>query len=360
MSDSYINMTPSTTIPDGHHLAAMLLTKGGPLTLCHRPTATPGPNDLLIAVHAVALNPVDYYQCMFGMPGPLSYPSILGSDIAGTVLSAGSAVPTSAPKPGTRVTAFASAFFVKGNPDYGAMQSRVLVPASAVTVIPDELGFREAAVLPMSVATAMAGWYTIGLARDTKYTPQDKKGMLVWGGAGSVGSAAVQSAKLMGFTVYATASEKNHAFLKSLGASKVFDYKDPGVVEAIVKAARGDGLSFDVAYHATMTQLEDTLEVVKALKVTETGKVAMAGPMNEDTPKLDGVEASFVLNPADTEARLEQFRFVFNDWLKEKLETGEYVTSPKVRVVEGGLGSANKALDELKDGVSSEKLVLEI
>ncbi|KAF2491522.1 zinc-binding oxidoreductase-like protein CipB [Lophium mytilinum] len=345
---------------EGQHLAAMLLSKGGPLTLCHRPTPTPGPNELLIAVHAVAFNPVDGYQRNFGL-FISSYPAILGSDVAGVVLSAGSAVAASAPPPGTRVTAFAAAFFEQGNPDYGALQTRVIVPVENVAPIPDAVSFQDAAMLPMAVSTAWAGWYTIGLPRDTKYTAADKKGVLVWGGAGSVGSVAVQiAARLFGFVVYATASEKNHAYVKSLGASRVFDYKNAGVVEEIVKAAKEDGLSIDVAYHATPQNFKETLDVVKTLKFVETGKVAMAAPMDENSPKVEGVEAKFVLNPEGLEARKEQFRFVYNDWLKEKLVSGDLVPSPKARVVEGGLGSANKALDELmKGGISSEKLLVE-
>ena len=51
---------------------------------------------------------------------------------------------------------------------------------------------------------------------------------------------------------------------------------------------------------------------------------------------------------------------MFGVWLKEKLENKEFVPSAKIRLVEGGLHSANKALDELKKGVSGVKLVLEV
>ena len=57
------------------------------------------------------------------------------------------------------------------------------------------------------------------------FKPEEKKGMLVWGGSSSVGSAAVQSAKLMGFTLYATSSPRHHELVKKLGVKEVFDYK---------------------------------------------------------------------------------------------------------------------------------------
>jgi NADPH:quinone reductase-like Zn-dependent oxidoreductase len=71
----------------------------------------------------------------------------------------------------------------------------------------------------MAVLTAWSGWYSIGVARDTKYTAADRQGMLVWGGASSVGSAAIQTAHMFGFTVYATASEKHHEYLKNFGGA---------------------------------------------------------------------------------------------------------------------------------------------
>lgn len=107
---------------------------------------TPGPNDLLIEVKSIALNPVDYHQRDHGVY-ITSYPVVLGSDVAGIIISAGSSVPSDAPKPGTRVTAFTPGFFA-GDPDYGALQTRVLVPATNVTPLPQGMSFNEAGILP--------------------------------------------------------------------------------------------------------------------------------------------------------------------------------------------------------------------
>ena len=75
---------------------------------------------------------------------------------------------------------------------------------------------------------------------------------------------------------------------------------------------------------------------------------------------MKGVEVEIVLAPANEEERTEFFRFVFRVWLKEKLEKGEFGPSPKIKVVDGGMESANKGLDELKNGVSGMKLLLEV
>lgn len=234
----------------------------------------------------------------------------------------------------------------------------MLVPAVNAVPLPQGMSFNEASLLPMAVTTAWAGWYSIGLPRETAYTAADKKGMLVWGGASSVGSAAVQVAKLMGFRVYTTASKKHHEYLKGLGASKVFDYKDEHVVKQIVEAVKEDGVTVQMGYDAA-GQLADCLEILRVLKGEGTAKLASAVPL-KDPPKVEGVEVKFVMAPEDEKKREEHFHFVFRVWLKEKLEKGEFVPSPRIRVVEGGLMAAQKALDELKKGVSGEKLVLEV
>ncbi|KAK8187773.1 chaperonin 10-like protein [Phyllosticta capitalensis] len=343
-----------------HHLAAMLTKVRSALEISRRPTPTPGPNELLIDVKAIALNPVDRFQRASGFH--ISHaPAVLGSDVAGVIIASGSSVTNNnaSLKPGTRVAAFAPCFFKDGEPDYGAMQQRVLVPAANAVPLPDGISLNEAALLPMAVATAWLGWYTIGLPIDTSFTPADKQGMLVWGGASSIGSAAVQTARAMGFIVYATASPKHHAYLQSLGATRVFDYKAAGVEQAIIDAARHDGVALRTGYDA-VGQLKSCLDVLKDFKGDDVAKLAEAVRMNDDSPRVDGVVAKFIAAAPDARERDEQFRFVFNVWLKERLASGEFVPSPKVRVVEGGLEAANDALDILKEGVSGEKLVLEV
>ncbi|MCJ1470083.1 hypothetical protein MMC07_008728 [Pseudocyphellaria aurata] len=341
----------------GEHLAAVVPSKGSALEVVKLPTFTPAPDELLIEVKSIALNPVDHYQRDFGF-FINSYPATIGSDIAGVVVSAGSAVPKDAPKPGTRIAAFATTFYDQGAKGHGGLQERVLVPAVNVVPLPQGMSFNEASLLPMAVATVWAGWYTIGLPRDTAYTAADKKGILVWGGASSVGSAALQIAKMMGFTVYVTASEKHHEYLKTLGATNLFDYKDENVVEKILKAAKEDGVKIEKAYLA-VGDLKPCLDILKEFKEKGDLKVASAPRLPENAPSEEDVEIKFVMAPNDAKERAEHFHFIFGVWLKEKLETGEFVPSPKIKVVEGGLEAAQKALDELKSGVSGTKLVLE-
>jgi D-arabinose 1-dehydrogenase-like Zn-dependent alcohol dehydrogenase len=88
-----------TSTPSGQHLAAISPSKGSTLEVTNRPTPTPGPNKLLIEVKSIALNPIDFYQRDYGFPPITHYPAVLGSDIACTVISAGSSVASDAPNP---------------------------------------------------------------------------------------------------------------------------------------------------------------------------------------------------------------------------------------------------------------------
>lgn len=345
------------------HLAAISPSKGAPLQVVSRPTPQPDPHELIVEVHSVALNTIDVYQRDRAFPPLAGFPSILGSDIGGVVVAAGSSVSADAPKPGTRVAAFAQTFIKQGAPDYGAFQKFVKITESAITPIPDGITFNEASLLPMSVGTAWSGLYSIGVPRDTQYKPADKQGFLVWGGASGVGSAALQVAKILGFTVYVTASEKHSAYLKSLGATHVFDYKDPEVVSNIVAAAKADGVEINWG-HDAVGQLPLSTSVLSQTKRTEVAKLASAVPPARvpgwGETKVPGVEVAFVAAPVDAEERREHFKFITNVWLKEKLANGEYVPSPKIRIVPGGLDALNDALDIVKAGVSGEKIVVEI
>ncbi|KAK7531226.1 hypothetical protein IWX50DRAFT_620223 [Phyllosticta citricarpa] len=99
-----------------------------------------------------------------------------------------------------------------------------------VSLNPAVLGSDIAGIV---VASGMSLNFTIGVQGTPLFTPADKQGMLVWGGASSIGSAAVQSAKAMGYSVHATASAKHHGYLESLGATRVFDCKAAGVEQQI-------------------------------------------------------------------------------------------------------------------------------
>jgi NADPH:quinone reductase-like Zn-dependent oxidoreductase len=343
----------------GTHNAAILPQKGGPLSIGKRATPEPGPNEILIEVKAVAVNPVDHYQRDFGMPPVPVYPATIGSDTSGIVAKLGSSVST-ALAPGSRVIACASSFYQNGSPDHGAFQKYALAQSEAVIPLPDDLSFEEGAVFPLAVMTALTAWTTIGIPLSTKYTAQDNQAVLIWGGSSSVGTFAIQSAKSLGFTVYATASSKHHQYLKKLGAHAVFDYKDSDVVSQIVNAVKKDGVNLQTAHCVVKESLQPTLDVLKETKGNAAAKVVHSPILPPDHPMLDKTEITFNFPPMDQAVRDKHIYQCFHGWLQDGLKSGSVVPSPNIQVESGGLEGLNPALDKLKAGVSGIKIVVPI
>jgi NADPH:quinone reductase-like Zn-dependent oxidoreductase len=358
-----VHLSTSSHLTSNKHRAAVLRNVGEPFVLEERPTPAPGPNDVLISVSSLAVNPIDYYSRDMGVCVGHK-PAIVGSDIGGTVVAVGDDVSTGGLglKPGARVAAFAPSFYTQGDPDTGAFQEKVLVPSSLITALPDQISMNEAAILGMAVRTAWMGWWMIGLPLEMQPTvkPEDKKGILVWAGSSSVGNGAVQTARWMGYTVYATASPRHHEYVKSLGAKEVFDYKDSNVVQNITATAKRDGVTIQYAYDAA-GGLPQITEILKALKPEgTTAKISSALIVKDNAPKVEGVEAHFVTPPKDEKETERLHVFAMKNWLKEALISAEYVPSPRIEVVDGGLDSVNAALDKLKSGASGTKLVVEL
>lgn len=342
-----------------HHAAAILPQKGGPLTIEERPTPEPGPNEILIEVKAVALNPVDYHQRDHGFPPIPFYPAILGSDTSGIVAKVGSKVP-SPPAPGTRVIACASSFYHNGSVDHGGFQKYTLAQSEAVIALPDSLSFEEGAAFPLCAMTALTAWTTIDIPLDTKFSPQEKQAVLIWGGASCVGSYAVQSARTLGFIPYVTASPKHHEYMKTLGAHAVFDYKASDVVQQIVDAVKKDGFDLHIAHCVVVGGLQPTLDVLKETKGDAAAKVAYSPPLPPDHPTLDNTEIKFNWPPMEPAARDKHIYDCFHGWLHEGLKSGSVVPSPHIQIESGGLEGLNPALDKLREGVSGTKIVVPI
>ncbi|MFF3004704.1 NADP-dependent oxidoreductase [Kitasatospora sp. NPDC057940] len=191
---------------------------GGPETqeFLDRPVLEPGPGQLAIAVGAAGVNPVDW-KIRTGLLGrERELPAVMGQEASGVVLQVG---------PG--VTGFTPGDEVFGLAAAGAYAEQTLLRAELSALKPEGVGFDQAAVLPVSAATADDAVRDLGLGAG--------RTLLILGIAGGVGSAAAQIARSRGLTVLGTASDANHAYVESLGAVPV-RYGD-GVVERIAAAA---------------------------------------------------------------------------------------------------------------------------
>ena len=175
----------------------------------------PAGRDLLVEVKAIAVNPVDY-KSRAPRPQVESAPKILGWDVAGVVKAAGPAATLF--KPGDSVYYAGSRTRPGGNSELHLVDERI------VGRKPRNLRFAEAAALPLTTLTAWEALFDrLGVS---KIGADGGKSVLIIGGAGGVGSIAIQLAKrLARLRVIATASRpESSAWARELGADEVIDH----------------------------------------------------------------------------------------------------------------------------------------
>jgi len=177
---------------------------------------------VLVAVHASSINPFDtviregYMKDMI----PLTFPVTLGGDIAGVITEVGDGV--SELKVGDKV--YGQANVVAGNS--GAFAEFAVTAAGQLATTPKDLDFDQAASLPLVGVSALQGII------DHIHLQSGQK-IFIHGGAGGIGSMAIQIAKHLGAFVATTATGEGVAFVKSLGADEVIDYKAEDFTEKL-------------------------------------------------------------------------------------------------------------------------------
>lgn len=204
-----------------------------------------GPGSVLIEVRAAGVNPVDWKVMAGGLDGLMDtvFPVVPGWDVAGTVVAVGPDTPDFAV--GDEVMAYARKDVVGA----GTFAEQVAVAAWSVARKPAALTWEQAAGLPLAGGTALRTLDVLGVG--------DGETVLVHGAAGGVGSLAVQIAVARGARVIGTASERNHDWLRGLGAEPV-TYGD-GLADR-VRALAPDGV--DAVADFVGGQLETTLAVL--------------------------------------------------------------------------------------------------
>lgn len=177
--------------------------------------------EVLIRVKAAGVNPVDavisngYYKDMM----PHSLPVIPGWDICGVVEDRGHAARRF--KVGDEVYAYARRPEVK----WGTFAEYMVIPDSYLAEKPKSISPEEAAGIPLAGLTAYQSLYDAGQL-------QENQTVLIIGASGGVGSFAIQLAKAKGAKVIGVASEKNHSYMKELGADHTIDYKNNHIGKA--------------------------------------------------------------------------------------------------------------------------------
>lgn len=220
--------------------AYVLKRYGGPdgSELMDVPAPVPGARDILVATRAAGLNPVDFKFRQGKLRAILRprLPFVLGNELAGEVIAVGSNV--------TRFRAGDRIFARVAKDRAGAFAEQACVDENYAALMPPNLDFVAAAAVPLAALTALQA-----LRDELHVKPGDK--VFISGGAGGVGTFAIQIAKWLGAHVTTTASKRGEALVRSLGCDEVVDYTTQDIASVESKFDAG----FDLIGGQTLDQM---------------------------------------------------------------------------------------------------------
>jgi NADPH:quinone reductase len=240
------------------------------------PDPKPAAGQVLIAVKAIGVNPVDTYVRK-GIYGPKEFPYTPGNDCAGVIEAVGAEVKKL--KAGQRVYTLGTIT--------GAYAQKTVAIQTRVFELSEKLSFEEGAAIGTPFTTAYRALFDRAQAR-----PAEK--VLVHGGSGGVGNAAIQLAKNFGMTVFATAgSPKGLELLLQLGADHALNHKEADYLKKLMDLTHGAGVDVILEMLANVNLGKDLTVLAKK------GRVAVIGS-----------RGSVEVNPRDTMSREADIRGV--------------------------------------------------
>lgn len=206
-------------------MQAMVLTEfGGPdvLHAAELPTPVPGTGEVLVEITCTSVNPADWKTREGKLSGYIDYhfPFVLGFDLAGVVAAVG---------PGVTRRQVGDQVFGMSNQRNGAdgtYAEYCLASSELLAPLPEGWSHVDAAGLPVAGSTAYGGMVDAGEL-------QAGQTVLINGGAGGVGSIAIQIARALGARVAVTCSPKNFDYVTELGADLAIDYRGGDVVSQL-------------------------------------------------------------------------------------------------------------------------------
>ena len=305
-------------------------------------------DEMLVRVHAVGLNPIDNLIPKGAFKPILRFrlPAILGSDLSGIVVEAGSRVTRF--KVGDAV--FASVFDL----GTGSLAEFTAVPESAAALKPSNLNFVEAASIPMVGLTA---WQAL------KERAQIRPGQKVFipAGSGGIGTFAIQLAKHLGAKVGTTTSTANVELVRSLGADEVIDYKKQEF-ETVLR-------DYDVVLGTVRgNALKESLRILKP----KSSVVSLVGPpdaafarargMNALMRLVFGLLSAGIIRQAKKRGSIYSFLFVHPNG-RQLTEICHLLTAGKIRPVIDKVfpfEQTKEALAYLEKGRSRGKVVVQM
>ena len=312
-------------------MRAVIAADGIPV-ITDLPVPTPAPGEVLVRVHATAINRADLLQVGGRYPPPPGASEIIGLELAGEIAETGQ-----------RVMALVAG---GGYADYAS------VPAGQLMPMPSGMSYTHAAAIPEAFLTAWSNMVEIaGLRRGET--------VLIHAGASGVGLAATQIARAMRATVYVTASSGKHDMCLDAGAALAIDYRSENFADRI-QSVEADGAGVDVIVDLVGAPYwDDNLRVIR-----NWGRIVYVGLQggSEKTINLShlmqkrlGLFGSTLRNRtvAEKAALVGRFR----EWAEPRFESGEL--RPNVwRVMP--IGEVREAHEIMRRNENAGKIILEL
>ncbi|WP_426131492.1 zinc-dependent alcohol dehydrogenase family protein [Pararhizobium sp. PWRC1-1] len=231
-------------------MKAMILNSfGGPeaFELTEVPKPVPQAGQVLVRVHAISINPLDYQVRRGDYRDYVPLPTITGHDVSGVVEAIGPGVTSFSP--GDEVWYTPQIFDGPGSYAEYHVANETIIGRK-----PASLSHLEAASLSLVGGTAWEA--LVGRA-----ALRVGESILIHGGAGGVGHVAIQVAKAIGAKVFTTVREDNFEFARSVGADVVIDYRNDDYVDAVMRETNGRGVDvvFDTIGGDTLSRSSDVL-----------------------------------------------------------------------------------------------------
>jgi NADPH:quinone reductase-like Zn-dependent oxidoreductase len=323
-------------------MRAMVIDQfGGPevFRLAEVETPAPGAGEVLIRVAYASVNPADW-KCREGWLAQFfeyKFPFIVGFDAAGIVAAVGEGVADY--KVGDRVVTASN----QGLGQWGTYAEYVVSSTYRVAKLADGLDFRSAAAIPTAAVTSWEALFGVG---DLK----SGQSVLINGGAGGMGSYAIQFAKHAGARVAATCGPANLDYVRKLGADLAINYRVGNVRDTLLAwAPEGVDLIVDTVGQGTL---------VDGVAMTKPGGIiAPIGTLIANEPQCDAAEAARrnvrVVHTMSNRTRAgDQLRTIVNLYNQGALR------SPAIEILP--LEQAGEAQRRIKDGHVRGKLLLEV
>jgi len=301
--------------------AYVLKRYGGPegSRLMDVPAPVPRPREILVVVRAAGLNPVDFKfrQGKLRAIQRPKLPFVLGNELAGEVIAVGSDVKRF--RVGDRV------FARVAKDRAGAFAEQACVDEDDAAHMPGDLDFTAAAGVPLAALTALQA-----LRDELGVKPGQK--VFISGGAGGVGTFAIQIAKWLGADVTTTASQRGEALVRSLGCDEVIDY----TAQDISKVGDRFDAGFDLVGGKTLEQM---FEIMKpGTKIVSVAALPEPQTASKDLGGRPALSAIFWIISYGIRSRARRagvsYRFLFMHASGSDLaQIAELIEQGKLRVI---------------------------